>query len=142
MSADICPKCDEQSVRGDECNYCGWSAFRESDLWELRNEIEALQSKLDEADSEENKLLKSLDAAYQREEKLVEECKRLTREFMKICEAKSQLTIAVEALEKMANEPETPGIWNSRMQGFFVLTAREALSKIKSVNDRETGEKG
>lgn len=26
MSADICPKCDEQSVRGDVCDHCGWGA--------------------------------------------------------------------------------------------------------------------
>lgn len=40
MSADICPKCDEQSVRNEECFMCGWSAFGNNDLKELREQLE------------------------------------------------------------------------------------------------------
>lgn len=44
MSADICPKCDEQAVRADECNYCGWSAIEENDLRTLRAQIHEVKS--------------------------------------------------------------------------------------------------
>lgn len=61
MSADICPKCANQSVRADECNYCGWSAFDENDLRELREERDQLQTRLAAVEREKEQLETSLD---------------------------------------------------------------------------------
>jgi hypothetical protein len=46
VSADICPKCDEQSVRRERCGRCGWSAFDESDVRALSDECDELRAEL------------------------------------------------------------------------------------------------
>lgn len=52
MSADICPKCDEQAIRADVCGNCGFSWIPKT-TYEVSEELGNALNKLEAFDASE-----------------------------------------------------------------------------------------